>query len=262
MMPSGAPMWAELHAVTRSWLCLAAVPVAAAAAVLLMPVNRAIGLSFYGGDAFTDAEYADMLAGAAPQMYTSGLAVGHAVAMLVGALVLARDREWHWAKLPVAALVGLVLGLVQEGVSVPLAAARLRADPIAVVHHLADPARLDVTSTWRVIAVSTAAYPLWTIVGLGFGLLLAHRAALVNAAPALLLTMIWYGVVGSSGSLLLLTWPLAVVFLAASGSGPFISALLLAVLSTFAALVNILGAGVAERRRRKTVAIDENQRPR
>lgn len=264
-MHAGSPLRAELRRAARSWLWLAAVPVVVGAAALLMPLNRTIGLSFYGGDAFTEQEYADLLAGAAPQMYTSGLAVGHAVAMLVGALVVARDGRWRRAKLPVAALAGLALGLLQAGVSVPLAAARLRADPIAVVHHLADPAGLGLAGTWRVIAVSLAAYPLWAVTGLGLGLLEAHRGVLVNAVltvPALLLTAVSCGVAGSFGSLLLLTWPLAVVFLADRGAGPFAAALLLAVLSAFAALANVLGARVTQRRNHTTVDADADRRHR
>jgi hypothetical protein len=164
------------------------VPLLAGASALLMPVNRSVGRAFYYGDPFTDREFGRLFGMAAPQMYTSGLFAGHLGAFLLGGVVVARERRYCWTKPVVAAVAGLVLAVVQTAVAVPLAAAQLRADPLA--HYVAEPTMLGSAMVWRPVVIGFFAYPLWAVIGLGAGLIVRRRAVLTGAAlivPVMLL---------------------------------------------------------------------------
>lgn len=219
---------AKLQSAVAVRIWLPAVLLVACASVLLMPVNRAIGASCYG-DSCTDEH---MLVQAAPQMYTSGIFIGHVTACLMGALVIARGREHCWAKLVAAALAGTTLGVVQVSVALPLAASRLRTDPLA--RHTGDPIMLASHGVRQAILVSFLAYPLWALLGLGIGLKARSRAklvALILATPVLL----------AVGSLGLLTPTSAILYVAVDPT-PFTAAFLLCTLAGLAALPYMLGA--------------------
>ena len=253
---------AELRLIRSIRLWLPAALLLAGATALLMPVNRAIGVGFYYGDAYSDQDYAHMLALAAPQMYTSGIFVGHLAAFLIGGLVVARDREYRRPKLVVAALAGVTLAVVQASVALPYAAARLRADPLA--QHTTDPTLLGSAGIWRAILVSFLAYPLWAILGLGLGLIVRNRAGLVGvtlAAPVVLVSVIFMVSGTALGSFLMLLTPvLGVAALADDRAGPYMAGLLVCVLAGFAALAHLLAARVT-RRRTATAATEPSGSP-
>jgi hypothetical protein len=227
----------------RVWL--PAVLAVAAGSVLLMPVNRAIGADFCYGDSCTAQ---DRLADAAPQMYTSGIVVGHLCAYLIGALAVARDRESRLAKPVAAALAGFALGVVQVAVAVPYAAARLRADPLG--QSTADPTLLGSPGVWRAIVVSLLAFPLWAVLGLGIGRILRSRARLVGATVGAPVLLAWLSVgFGESGPFLVFSTPvLAVAYLADDRAGSYAAGFLLCALGGLASLANLAAAQVTRRR--------------
>jgi hypothetical protein len=223
----------------RVWLpvgLLAAAGLAvAAASALLLPVNRAVGADLCYGDACT---IRDRMTDAAPQMYTSGVFVGLFCAYLVGALVIARDRESGW---PETVLAGFALGVVQAGVAVPYAAARLHADAV--------PTMLGSPSVWRMIAVSFLAYPLWALLGLGIGRIVRSRVLLLWASLVPPLLLAWFGVcMGKDGPFLVIAIPMyTVILLADDQAGPYAAAVLLCALGGIAALANLAAGRSAAR---------------
>jgi hypothetical protein len=236
----------------RVWL--PAVLLVAGASALLMPLNRAVGASLCYGDACTDQ---DKLAGVAPQMYTSGVFVGHIIAYLIAGLVVARDREYRWPRPAVAAFAGVVLAAVQVCVALPYAALRLCADSLA--QSTADPTMLGSPGIWRAVVVGFLAYPLWAVLGLGIGLILRKGARLVwvtLAAPALLA---WLCVgFGKGGPMVVLFAPMmAAVALADNRFGFYAAGFLLCALAGLAAVANLSAARVqrgTEPARRSTSA--------
>lgn len=202
----------------------------AAASALLMPVNRTIAADFCYGDACT---LQDRMADAAPQMYTSGIVVGHLCAYLVGALVVAREREPRWPK---AAAAGFALGVVQAAVAIPYAATRLHVD--------AGPTMLGSPGVWRAIVVSLLAYPLWALLGLGVGPILRGRARLVLATLAAPVLLAWIGLCfGAREPFAIFLMPLlAVYFLADDRVGFYAAVILLCALAVLATVANLVGA--------------------
>jgi hypothetical protein len=238
---TGVCATAGMHKTMTAWVWLPAALVVAAGSVLLMPVNRAFGVGFCYGDSCTAQE---RLADAAPQMYTSGVFVGLLCAYLIGALVVARDRESRWTKPVVAALAGVALAVVQVAVAVPYAAARLHADPLA--RSAADPTMLSSPGVWRAILVSFLAYPLWAVIGLGIGRIARSRARLVGATLAVPVLLALLSLCfGETMPLVVFFVPMLTVgYLAEDQVGFYAAGFLLFVLGGLAVLANVAPAAV------------------
>jgi hypothetical protein len=149
-------------------------------------------------------------------------------------VVVARERRYCWTKPVVAAVAGLVLAVVQTAVAVPLAAAQLRADPLA--HYVAEPTMLGSAMVWRPVVIGFFAYPLWAVIGLGAGLIVRRRAVLTGAAlivPVMLLCT---------------TTGLPVQYLAHDQVGPYAAIILPGLLAGLAALFNLAAARVTAAR--------------
>ncbi|MFY1686922.1 hypothetical protein [Plantactinospora sp. WMMB782] len=180
----------ECRILLRSPVSWVAPALLVTAAVLLMPLNAGyhdfwVNYDPQGDDQLLTRYHVDGV-----QTATSGFLVGHLLALLLGAVLVLADyapaRLAHRdsvpdpglvlpGKLVVAAGAGLLLGLLNAAVSVPLAASDWGPAPsrdrVAAAGLAFDPELLADSGVRLTIAVGIAMFPLLAAVGVGLGAL-------------------------------------------------------------------------------------------
>src|SRR5206468_11675250 len=145
----------EWRVLRGAWWVWSLPVVVAAGALLLGPLNA----RFYHDYLFDSLRPGEEYRATAVQLATSGFFVGQVVALLLGAVLVLRDRTGaapvRRAKLAVAALGGALLGGVAVAASAPVAADRLAGFwAIGAVRSEGglSPDPLRAAATWRAVA--------------------------------------------------------------------------------------------------------------
>ncbi|SRR6266550_3767551 len=165
----------ELQALRRArvlWLTPLAV---AGLTLLLVPVNRSIYADLFDYDPQNFTELWDDYFGTGVNLYTCGFFAGQAVAVIFGsALVLADPRPSSPVRVPkltVAALGGVLLGMVAFAVASAVAPAQIEnhwsLDQLYRSGQPFDPNLLHQPGLWRAILTGLVGFPIWAIIGVG-----------------------------------------------------------------------------------------------
>jgi hypothetical protein len=166
------------------WLAALLVPVMVVLVVVLMPVNDfAYGYAFFV-DPQEDAEFQQLTVAELTARCTSGLIAGQFLSLMVGVLLGRRRRR---SALGPAVLVAALLAVTTVSVSVPLGLSSFPGD-----------ASRPPTPV-GLIAVEAIAYPLWAVVGVGFGALLTQGFLRRQPSGALAFTVLFWWLTAGVG---------------------------------------------------------------
>lgn len=166
---------------TRMRVGLAAA-VVAVAALVLMPINGFLGGSTDPQSA--EQPYFDWYSRALWQ-HSSGFLIGQLVALALGAALVfngpIRSPRVLATKAVVAAGAGVLLAAVNAAVAIPVAAVIVGTAPVRELEYLGWPPGtylanvLGDPAALRTLAVLLGAFPLYTLIGVGLGVLVLWR---------------------------------------------------------------------------------------